>query len=161
MAAVATPPTFAHSGLRTNDSLSASEDYVRAKSLPGSTHPDVNSEIAALSNKLISAINHQTSLDDALTTTREELDAVQQCLKHAEGKNEDYVRLLASGDLVERSELEGQTNSLMAQLSEEKRCRALAEKEKNSMEQELENLTTALFEEANGVSLLQNSRLRY
>ena len=36
-------------------------------------------------------------------------------------------------------------------LVEEKRQRAMVEKEKKSIEQELETLTTALFEEANKV----------
>lgn len=116
-----------------------------------SPHPDLNSEVANLSNKLISAINHQTNLDDALSAARQELDASQGKVHELELKTKQHSLLIASGALMRKSELEEQTNRLAAKVAEERRRRITAEREKKTIDQELESLTVALFEEANEV----------
>ncbi|CAG8958862.1 hypothetical protein HYFRA_00011815 [Hymenoscyphus fraxineus] len=115
---------------------------------PGA-HPDLSNEVATLSNKLISAINHQTNLDDSLSETRHALEESQKRVKQLEQENKDHAELLARGILIRKSVAEVEKSKLVAQLTEERRLRAEVEKEKKSIEQELENLTTALFEEAN------------
>lgn len=85
-------------------------------------HPDLSNEVAALSTKLINAINHQTALDDALQGTRHELEAARQRIAQVE-----------------------------SEVVDEQRKRNVAERDKRGMEQELENLTSTLFEEANGM----------
>ena len=119
-----------------------------SRSETSSPHPDLNSEIASLSNKLISAINHQTSLDDALSATRQELARAQDRIMQLEALNNEHARLLDEGALVRKSEVD---QRVAEQLVEEQRQRSVAEKAKKEMEQELENLTTSLFEEANEV----------
>jgi hypothetical protein len=114
-------------------------------------HPDLNNEVATLSNKLISAINHQTTLDDTLSATRHELEIARERIKKLESENKEYTDLVSCGVLVKRSILELEKAKVVTQLHEEKRQRAEIEKEKKNIEQELENLTTALFEEANKV----------
>lgn len=59
--------------------------------------------------------------------------------------------MIAKGILVKKTDVDDQTVTLMAKLSGERKQRGVVEKEKKSIEQELENLTTALFEEANQV----------
>ena len=120
-------------------------------STASSPHPDLNIEVATLSNKLISAINHQTHLDDALAATRQELESTQDRLRQCEEENEKHARLIDDGALVRKTEVEQQANKFLAKLSEERKRRASVEKDKKGIEQELENLTTALFEEANEV----------
>ena len=115
-----------------------------------SHHPDLNIEVETLSNKLISAINHQTHLDDALTATRAELEAAQEKALRLDAQNREHKMLIANGDLVKKSDLD----SLRTQLAEERKRRQQTEKEKKSIETELENLSAALFEEANQVSIL-------
>ena len=115
-------------------------------------HPDLNSEVATLSNKLISAINHQTNLDDTLAATRQELETSQKRVQVLELENSKHASLIASGFLVRKSEAEEQATKLVAKLAEERKRRTVVEKDKKGIEQELENLTTALFEEANQVS---------
>ncbi|MCJ1422092.1 rab guanine nucleotide exchange factor S2 [Xylographa parallela] len=112
-------------------------------------HPDLNSEVATLSNKLISAINHQTNLDDTLAATRQELETSQKRVQVLELENSKHASLIASGFLVRKSEAEEQATKLVAKLAEERKRRTVVEKDKKGIEQELENLTTALFEEAN------------
>ena len=121
-----------------------------------SHHPDLSNEVATLSNKLINAINHQTNLDDTLSATRHELEVSRERIRQLELENQEHADSLARGLMVPKSTFELEKAKLNAILAEEKRRRAEAEKEKEDMEQELENLTTALFEEANKVGSQTN-----
>jgi Rab guanine nucleotide exchange factor SEC2 len=116
-----------------------------------SHHPDLSNEVATLSNKLINAINHQTNLDDTLSATRIELEASQERVKDLEQESQEHADFLARGVLIRRSIADAEKNRLLALLADERRQRAEIEKDKKCIEQELENLTTALFEEANKV----------
>lgn len=166
MAAVSNAP-----GVPTPRSLSYNDDDSHLSTLPDprsramspanekspatpSHHPDLNSEVAALSNKLINAINHQTNLDDTLSATRHELESSRERIKQLEQENSDHKDMVARGILIRRSMAELEKGKLAANLAEEQRQRSVVEKEKKSIEQELENLTTALFEEANKVCIL-------
>ena len=115
-------------------------------------HPDLSNEVASLSHKLITAINHQTDLDDTLSETRHELDAARERVKQLEAQAREHDALVAHGVLVNRKHIEDNTMELMADLTSERKKRAAVEKEKKGIEMELENLTTALFEEANQVN---------
>lgn len=114
-----------------------------------SQHPELSNEVATLSNKLIHAINHQTDLDDTLVETRHELDEARRRLEQLELENAEHDALIASGELVRRDEVERQKAVFMHNLAHEQQQRGVMEKDKRGMEQELESLTTALFEEAN------------
>lgn len=117
-------------------------------------HPDLNNEVATLSNKLINAINHQTNLDDILSATRHELEASQERVRYLEQEQQEHASMLAQGILVKRSVTDTEKNALLLKLADERRQRGEVEKEKKNIEQELENLTTALFEEANKVGII-------
>ncbi|KAL8862304.1 MAG: hypothetical protein Q9178_001313 [Gyalolechia marmorata] len=112
-------------------------------------NPILNNELASLSNKLIRAINHQTDLDDTLAQTRHELTIARQRVEQLEAMTNDHQALLATGELIYREEAERQKVQLMDHLAHEQKERGVMEKDKRGMEQELESLTTALFEEAN------------
>lgn len=116
-----------------------------------SRHPDLSNEVATLSNKLINAINHQTNLDDILTRTRHELEACQERVRQLEQENQEHVDMLEHGILVKKATVDAEKNKLIMSLANERSKRGEIEKEKKDIEQELENLTTALFEEANKV----------
>lgn len=116
-----------------------------------SESPDLNTEVAALSNKLISAINHQTKLDDSLSATKHELEIAQGRVRQLEQDNNDYRNKVARGLLLEKQDVDVERQKLLKKLSEESMQRGQAEKDKRNIEQELENLTTALFDEANKV----------
>ncbi|EPS36806.1 hypothetical protein H072_9624 [Dactylellina haptotyla CBS 200.50] len=110
---------------------------------------DLSDEVQALSAKLIKAINHQSSLEEGLEETRHELDVSKQRIKHLESIAREHQDMMATGVLVEKKEVEMETRQLMNKLMEETMQRGKAEKEKKHIEQDLENLTTSLFEEAN------------
>lgn len=135
----------------------SSPDVSRSNSIH---HPDLNTEVATLSNKLINAINHQTSLDDTLSQTRHELDSSRERTRQLELAVQEHEDLISSGVLVRRTDMEDKTVSLMANLADEKKQRGAVEKDKRGIEQELETLTSALFEEANEVCSLSIHRYK-
>ncbi|KAL2866038.1 guanine nucleotide exchange factor SEC2 [Aspergillus lucknowensis] len=118
-------------------------------STPPSHHPDLNDEVATLSLKLVQAINNQTKLDDTLVAARQELEHAQETIRALESENEKHRRDIDEGLLVKKSDYDAEFARLTASLAEERAQRALVEKEKKGIEQELETLTAALFEEAN------------
>lgn len=119
----------------------------------GGEDANLNREVAALSNKLISAINHQTQLDDSLASTKHELEISKARIKQLEAVAKEHADMMAKGLLVEKKDVETETLQLMNRLKEERTQRGKAEKDKRNIEQELETLTTALFDEANKVDL--------
>ncbi|KAL9072104.1 MAG: hypothetical protein Q9157_005230, partial [Trypethelium eluteriae] len=113
------------------------------------SHPDLSNEVATLSTKLINAINHQTNLDDSLQSARAELDAARENIAQLEAANREHTKQSEQGLLVSRAEYDRMLAQLSKELNVERQSRATAEKDKKRIEGELENLTTALFEEAN------------
>lgn len=105
-------------------------------------YPDHNTEVANLSNKLISAINHQTRLDDALSATRDELEAAEHKVKRLEQDKAGYADQIHNGELLWKRDVQDVFDQ-----------RQTAEADRQHMEQELENLSQSLFEEANQVWL--------
>jgi Rab guanine nucleotide exchange factor SEC2 len=118
---------------------------------PHSPHPDLSNEVATLSEKLIKAVNHQTILDDTLAATQHELEAARAKAVQLEEIVNGHAASIASGKLVDRQQVDMETIDLMTKLDDEKKQRSAVEKEKKKVDEELENLTAALFEEANKV----------
>ncbi|GAB1312296.1 rab guanine nucleotide exchange factor S2 [Madurella fahalii] len=116
---------------------------------PTSHHPDLDQEVATLSTKLINAINHQTTLDDNLSATRLELEKSRERIRELEALVEEQREMLSGDVWVKRASVEAEKAKLVARIAEEKRARVDVEQQKKKIEQELENLTAALFEEAN------------
>lgn len=116
-----------------------------------SPHPDLSQEVATLSTKLVNAINHQDSLDNALQRTRHELDATKERMLEYEKRVEEHESLVSTGRLVEKEVYEKMEKQLLGELQEERRRRTEAEKAKRKTDGEIETLTQALFEEANTV----------
>ncbi|KAL4894153.1 Sec2p-domain-containing protein [Aspergillus ambiguus] len=140
---------FPDSGFSTLKDPRLGNHHDASESSPQSHHPDLSSEVAALSVKLVEAINTQTTLDDNLVAARQELERAQSRVQALETENEKYRRDIDQEVLVKKSDFEYEIMRLKAALADEKAQRALVEKEKKGIEQELETLTAALFEEAN------------
>ncbi|KAH0497408.1 hypothetical protein TgHK011_004711 [Trichoderma gracile] len=140
-------PSTAHPDLNSNDGDGASAI---------SQHPGLSDEVATLSTKLINAINHGTALDDTLSATRHELETSHERIRDLEAQLAAQREMMAGDVWIRRSTLENERKAWQAEkkamqkrLDEETASRIETEKEKRKIEQELENLTTALFEEAN------------
>ncbi|TPX14943.1 uncharacterized protein E0L32_005052 [Thyridium curvatum] len=112
-------------------------------------HPDLDDEVATLSTKLINAINHQTTLDDTLSRTRMELDQSHERIRKLEEQLAQQREMLAGDVWVRRKAADAEKAKVLNRLVEEKKAREEVDQQKKKIEQELENLTTALFEEAN------------
>lgn len=113
--------------------------------------PDLSAEVAMLSTKLVNAINYQTNLDDSLQATRHELDRARQELSRVSQQKAVLDEHITNGILVKKAHVDVQIAKLREELRKERVARDAAEKAKKQTEGELENLTTALFEEANGM----------
>lgn len=128
--------------------VSNAEDQDNDAEAP-SHHPDLSDEIATLSTKLINAINHQTALDDTLSATRQELQTAHGRIRDLEEQNETQREMMAGDVWVRKSTVETDKRAMKAKLDTEVSKRLDTESAKKRIEQELETLTTALFEEAN------------
>ncbi|OAX82944.1 hypothetical protein ACJ72_02695 [Emergomyces africanus] len=120
-----------------------------SSSAPSPHHPDLSSEVANLSDKLIQAINNQTVLDDTLAATRQELEQARKRVRELEEQARQLGQDIANGVLVKRVDVEKEWTKLKDEAAEQRSQRAALEREKKAIELELENLTAALFEEAN------------
>ncbi|CRL20169.1 unnamed protein product [Penicillium camemberti] len=118
-------------------------------STSSSHHPDLSNEVAALSVKLIQAINNQTDLDDSLVATRQELELAQGKIQALEFQNEKYRRDFDNKVYIKKVDSDREISQLRDTLAEETTQRLAAEKGRKNIEQEVETLTAALFEEAN------------
>lgn len=116
---------------------------------PGEKQTDLDNEVTALSNKLINAINHQTSLDDSLSSARLELRQAQQKIKQLEEQIARQQEILAGDVWIRKKSVETEKSQLLAKVALEKKARLDEERQRKKIELELESLTTALFEEAN------------
>ena len=154
-------PKFEESSFNTlQDPRLAIESEV-SPSTSSSHHPDLSNEVAALSVKLIQAINNQTTLDDNLVAARQELELAQGKVKALEFQNEKYRRDIDARVYIKKADSDREIFRLKSALAEEKAQRAIIEKGKKTIEQELETLTADLFEEANKVSPFIPGDLRY
>ncbi|KAJ4983437.1 GDP GTP exchange factor sec2p [Stagonosporopsis vannaccii] len=113
------------------------------------SHPDLSQEVSTLSTKLINAINHSTMLDDSLQQTRHELEAAKKRLEQLEAQVKDHEQKVAKGLLVEKVVYDKMERQMSTELQEERKRRAEAERLKRNTDSEVEQLTAALFEEAN------------
>ena len=104
-----------------------------------------------LSTKLVNAINNQTSLDDSLQQTRHELETARERLAQLEAATKEHAEKLEQGLLVDKEVYDKMEKQLLSELAEERKRKVEAEKAKRKVDAEVEALTTALFEEANGV----------
>ncbi|KAK9458288.1 hypothetical protein V1511DRAFT_454886 [Dipodascopsis uninucleata] len=109
----------------------------------------LSKEVATLSTKLILAVERQADLEDNLAATRHELDVAHAHIRELEATQKKHMEMLEKGLLVDKKEVEIETTALMNKLMEESKARLRAEKDRRSIEQEVEDLTRSLFEEAN------------
>ncbi|PGH10594.1 hypothetical protein AJ79_05417 [Helicocarpus griseus UAMH5409] len=127
--------------------VSSTSDLSSSTSSPH--HPDLSNEVANLSDKLIQALNNQTVLDDTLAATRQELDMSRQRVQELEEQTRKHQEDVANGILLRKVDVDKEWTKLKDEAAEQRAQRLSMEREKKGIELELENLTAALFEEAN------------
>jgi Rab guanine nucleotide exchange factor SEC2 len=108
-------------------------------------------ELTTLSTKLINAINHQTNLDNTLSSTRQELEQARELIRKHEATIESQREMLVGHVWIRRQTVEHEKKELLQRIATEKKARAEAEQEKRKIEGEVEALTASLFLEANNM----------
>ncbi|KAK9320768.1 hypothetical protein V1517DRAFT_328428 [Lipomyces orientalis] len=124
----------------------------------------LSNEVSALSTKLILAVERQADLEDGLAATRHELEQAQVRIRTLEETQKRHADMKEKGLLVERKDVELETSTLMKKLMEESKARMKAESDRRSIEQEVEDLTRSLFEEANKMvssARMENGKLEH
>ena len=132
-----------------NDPRTTSASDLSRSGSTSSKHPDLSNEVSTLSDKLVSAIEHNSSLDEKISETKGELEALRKRTEQLEQEARTHKEQISSGELLTREQADELNNGLNTELADERRQKQLAQQEKRGIETELETLTASLFEEAN------------
>jgi len=136
--------------------MASTSDLSRTSS--SSRNGESKDEVAVLSDKLISAINHQQTLDDNLAQARHELDAANARTAQLEGRLHEYELRISSKELIARDMFERHSEKLNADIEETKKQNGQLMQEKRSLQSEMETLSASLFEEANKMVATANEQ---
>jgi len=127
--------------------MTSTSDLSRTSS--SSRNGESKDEMAVLSDKLISAINHQQRLDDNLAEARHELEAANARTAQLEARIKDYESRITNRDLMDKQSVEKHYGKVNADAEETRKQNEKLTQEKRSLQSEMENLSASLFEEAN------------
>lgn len=143
--------------LKTRDDTSSEPSLQATQKQP---QDQVSDEVAALSQKLVKAINLQTTLDDTLSETRHELSIAKARILELESLVARQKETL-DGDLwIRKSSVEPEKEVLRARIRELKRQKDAAEDAKHKMEGELDTLATDTIAEAHKMVVVEKEKAR-
>ena len=108
-----------------------------------------DAKVDALSTKLVESVEKQAALEDQLARSQHGIGILNKRIEILEAKLQEHADALESGKLIERKDADLENETLIQKLMEESKQRVNAEQDKRVIEQEVEDLTRALFEEAN------------
>ncbi|OWZ72438.1 hypothetical protein AYX14_02173 [Cryptococcus neoformans] len=103
----------------------------------------------ALNSKLIASISHSADLEDELQLVRDRHVALGERAKSLEEERNRWEESMKTGLLVERDQIRDEMQRLAAGLVEEERRRGSAEEKRAQVENEVDDLTAKLFDQAN------------
>jgi Rab guanine nucleotide exchange factor SEC2 len=104
------------------------------------SQPELNEEIANLSEKLVNAINHQTNLDDTLQHTRHELEIARQEIERLLAQTKDHEKKVSDGLLLPKETVERREFTLRNDFHAEKERQVQAIKA--DKERDIQRLST-------------------
>lgn len=136
--------------------MTSTSDLSRASS--SSRGADTKDEVAVLSDKLISAINHQQQLDDNLAQARHELETANSRAAELEARIKDYEARISNGDLMSKETAEKENEKTRSDAEAVRRQNEQLLQEKKSLQVDAENLSASLFEEANKMVATANEQ---
>ncbi|WRT64761.1 uncharacterized protein IL334_001695 [Kwoniella shivajii] len=105
----------------------------------------------ALNQKLISSIGKSSDLEDELHELQNSHLTLNKKADELEREKNRWEESMNTGLLVERSQIKDEMQRLAAGLVEEERKRGSAEKMKEQVENEVDDLTAKLFDQANAM----------
>ncbi|ODO08748.1 hypothetical protein L198_00481 [Cryptococcus wingfieldii CBS 7118] len=103
----------------------------------------------ALNAKLIASISRSADLEDELHNVQDEHVALGEKAKSLEEQRDRWEDSMKTGLLVERDQIRDEMQRLAAGLVEEERRRGSAEERREQVENEVDDLTAKLFDQAN------------
>ncbi|KAK8847414.1 hypothetical protein IAR55_005272 [Kwoniella newhampshirensis] len=103
----------------------------------------------ALNSKLINSISRSADLEDELTELKERHSSLGVKARDLEKEKDRWEESMQTGLLVERSQIRDEMQRLAAGLVEEERRRGSAEERREQVENEVDDLTAKLFDQAN------------
>ncbi|CDO68667.1 hypothetical protein BN946_scf184790.g16 [Trametes cinnabarina] len=110
---------------------------------------DLFSQVSQLNNKLVRSYDRVSDLEDELHVTSSNLRQATLKISQLELERTQHLSALSTGLLVEKSHVTAELNRLMEKATEEAARRGQAETARAEIEQELDDLSAGLFNQAN------------
>lgn len=112
---------------------------------------DLFSQVSQLNNKLVKSYDRMSDLEDELHVTTANLRGATLKIGELELERAQHLSALSSGLLVEKDHVTTELNRLMERATEEAAQRGQAESARAEIEQELDDLSAGLFNQANSM----------
>ncbi|GAA5940910.1 guanine nucleotide exchange factor SEC2 [Sporobolomyces koalae] len=110
---------------------------------------DLTSQVTSLNGKLVKSYTTRGDLEDHLHDTQETEKQLRKRVADLERDKERWTKEIEAGGWVERDHVQGEMQRLMTKVVEETQNRQTAVQAHSALENEVENLTSNLFAEAN------------
>ena len=110
---------------------------------------DLVSQVTELNNKLVKSYDRVSDLEDDLHVTSSSLRASSVKVSQLELERSQHLSALDTGLLVEKSHVTAELTRLMEKATEEAARRGQAESAQSAIEKDLDDVSAALFNQAN------------
>ncbi|KAF9059147.1 hypothetical protein BDP27DRAFT_1342016 [Rhodocollybia butyracea] len=112
---------------------------------------DLYTQVTQLNSKLVSSYDRVSDLEDTQHALKSQLSSSTGRISHLESERKEHLALLNTGALVQKDDVKDELQRLMEHASREASLRALSDGAKAQIEQDLDDLSASLFEQANGM----------
>ena len=129
-------------------SLDKDAQELVVSSLRAQVH-DLVSQVTALNNKLVKSYDRVSDLEDNLHDTSSALRTSSVKISQLELERSQHLSALNTGLLVEKSHVTAELTRLMEKATEEAARRGQAESARADIEKDLDDVSAALFDQAN------------
>jgi Rab guanine nucleotide exchange factor SEC2 len=110
---------------------------------------DLVSQVTALNNKLVKSYDRVSDLEDDLHVTSSTLRSSSVKISELELERSQHLSALNTGLLVEKAHVTSELTRLMEKATEEAARRGQAESARSDIEKDLDDVSAALFDQAN------------
>lgn len=112
---------------------------------------ELRSQVTGLNAKLVDSINRMSDLEDELSVAHNRILVHTTRIAELSKERDQYISAMNTGLLVEKAHVTSEMQRMMERVAEETAQRGKAESDKTRIEAELEELSAALFNEANSM----------
>ncbi len=110
---------------------------------------DLTNQVTGLNEKLVKSFNRIADLEDDYSEAQERIRNMSAKIKELEKERSEHLDALNTGLLVEKAHVSSEMQRMMDRVIEETAQRGKAESDKTKIEEELDELSSSLFSEAN------------